>query len=62
MIHRWDYVDKPYLRPMRYLKYILLLFALLAAYLVIAPSPIDPVAISFPKNELIEALLHEDFG
>lgn len=37
---------------MRYLKYPLFLLALLVVYLVVAPSPIDPVPISFPTNEL----------
>lgn len=40
---------------MRYLKYSLYLLGLLALYLVLAPSPIDPQPLSFPRNELPKA-------
>lgn len=35
-------------------KFLLLLFGLLAAYLIVFPSPIDPVALNFPRMELAE--------
>ena len=37
---------------MRFLKYLLSLLAIIAAYLIIVPSPIDPVAVDFPRNDL----------
>lgn len=40
----------PYLTPMRYLKYLLFFLVPVALYLVVTPSPIDPVALEFPRG------------
>lgn len=57
-----------YLAPMRYLKYPLFLLLFLVLVLLLLPSPIDPIALDFPRNEVgagkslppVERLVVED--